>query len=312
MKFSSRDLEGLTCVGDLIETVRRRHVSRADTRIRRRRCAQRRTVLYACTNLAYDQIFTPVATTPGVDFVLFADRRPRFVRGWQWRPLPAEAAGLSPDHGEPLRQVLPARGSSPRPSCSIYVDANTLMLADLTPLIEEFLASGADIGLFPHKRALRHRRGVRVRPAGGQDPALGRREGPGAARAATATTGCRDDHLFTENAIIFRRHGNPALAAAMDLWWEQIATYTQRDQLSLPYVLYKSELKVKLWDWNYKFVNPYFLRYLHRRGIAQRPERASEEQALLRPASTGVTCGAALVRLRTAGRERTALASPPE
>ena len=48
-----------------------------------------RTVLYACTNLAYDQIFTPVAMTPGVDFVLFADRRPRFVRGWQWRPLPA-------------------------------------------------------------------------------------------------------------------------------------------------------------------------------------------------------------------------------
>ena len=52
----------------------------------------------------------------------------------------------------------------------------------------------------------------------------------------------------------------------MDLWWEQMATYTKRDQLSLPYVLYKSDLRIKLWDWNYKFENPYFKRYLHRRG----------------------------------------------
>ena len=71
---------------------------------------------------------------------------------------------------------------------------------------------------------------------------------------------------FTENAIIFRRHGNPVLAEAMDLWWSELQNYTQRDQLSLPYVLFNSQLKVKLWDWNYKYRNPYFVRYLHRRG----------------------------------------------
>jgi hypothetical protein len=43
-------------------------------------------------------------------------------------------------------------------------------------------------------------------------------------------------------------------------------TFTRRDQLSLPYVLFKSGLEAKLWDWNYKFENPYFKRYLHRRG----------------------------------------------
>ena len=107
----------------------------------------------------------------------------------------------------------------PEAEISIYVDANTLMLADLTPLIAEFPASGADIGLFPHKQRFDICEEFAFGAEGGQDPARGRRRRAGAARASTAPRACPTDHLFTENAIIFRRHGNPALAAAMDLWW---------------------------------------------------------------------------------------------
>ena len=224
-----------------------------------------RTVLYTCTNLAYDQIFTPVAATPGVDFVLFADRRPRFVRGWQWRPYPPQAAGLSPAMVNRYAKFFPHL-IFPEVEISIYVDANMLMLADLTPLIAEFLASGADIGLFPHKERFDifeefefTRKVGRIPP---EDVEKGR-----AQLAFYRAEGLPEDHLFTENAIIFRRHGNPALAAAMDLWWRQMATYTKRDQLSLPYVLHRSDLGVKLWDWNYRFDNPYFKRYPHRRGM---------------------------------------------
>jgi hypothetical protein len=79
--------------------------------------------------------------------------------------------------------------------------------------------------------------------------------------------GLPPDPPFTENAIIFRRHGNPALEEAMQLWWSELQSYTQRDQLSLPYVLFRSQLAAKIWDWNYKYENPYFQRYLHRRGL---------------------------------------------
>ena len=228
-----------------------------------------KTVLYACTNLAYDQIFTPVAMTPGVDFVLFADRRPRLVRGWQWRPLPPETAGLSPTMTNRFAKFFPQR-IFPGVDCSIYVDANTLMLADLTPLIAEFRTSGADIGLFPHKQRFDIYEELAFAAKVGKVPPEDAAKGV-AQLAFYRAEGLPDDHLFTENAIIFRRHGspgegNPKLAAAMDLWWEQMQTYTRRDQLSLPYVLHRSGLRVKLWDWNYKFENPYFKRYLHRRG----------------------------------------------
>jgi Protein of unknown function (DUF616) len=223
-----------------------------------------RTVLYTCTNLAYDQIFTPVAPTPGVDFVLFADRRPCFVRGWQWRPLPPETAGMTPVMVNRFAKFFPHR-IFPEADCSIYVDANTLMLSDLRPLIEEFRASGADIGLFPHKQRFNIFEEFEFARKVGKIPAADADRGR-AQLAFYRAEGLPDGHLFTENAIIFRRHGSPALAPAMDLWWEQMERYTKRDQLSLPYVLHKTGLEVKLWDWNYKWENPYFKRYLHRRG----------------------------------------------
>ena len=222
------------------------------------------TVLYACTNLAYDQIFTPVAMTPGVDFILFADRKPRFVRGWQWRPLPPQAAGLSAAMANRHAKFFPHL-IFPEAEISVYVDANTLMLADLTPLIAEFRASGADIGLFPHKQRFDIWEEFEFARKVGKVPPEDAAKGE-AQLAFYRAEGLPEDHLLTENAIIFRRHGNPELARAMDLWWGQMQTFTRRDQLSLPYVLLKSDLKVKLWDWNYKFENPYFRRYLHRRG----------------------------------------------
>jgi hypothetical protein len=223
-----------------------------------------RTVVYACTHLDYDQIFSPVVATPGVDFVLFADRRPRFVRGWEWRALAAAAAGMSQTLVNRYAKFFP-QAVLPEAGCSIYLDANTLVLGDLTPLIAEFLASGADIGLFPH----------RERSSLAEEFEFGRRVGkipPADVEKGLAQlrryreAGLPPDPPFTENAIIFRRHG-PALEAAMQLWWSELMTYTQRDQLSLPYVLHASGLRVKLWDWNYKYANPYFLRYQHRRGL---------------------------------------------
>lgn len=208
-------------------------------------------------------VFPPVAATPGVPFVLFADRLPRRLRGWEVRPLPAEAAGLSQTMVNRFAKFFPHR-LFPEAGISIYVDANTLILRDLTPLLAEFIASGAQIGLFPHKErgsiAEELAFGLRV----GKIPAA--EAGTGRAQVARYHAGgLPERHRFTENAILFRRHG-PGMAAAMDLWWAEMQTGVRRDQISLPWVLHTTGLEVFLWDWNYKKDNPWFRRYLHRRG----------------------------------------------
>ena len=225
-----------------------------------------RTVLYACTNLAYDQIFTPVAMTPGVDFVLFADRKPRFVRGWQWRPYPPRGGRALAHHDQPLRQVLPAP-IFPEAEISIYVDANTLMLADLTPLIAEFRASGADIGLFPHKQRFDICEEFAFARKVGKVPAADAAKGA-AQLAFYRAEGLPDGHLFTENAIIFRRHGGgqsrarggdgPLVAADADLHPPRPAEPALRaDEVGAEGEALGLELQVR---------EPLLPRYLHRRG----------------------------------------------
>lgn len=229
-----------------------------------------RTILYSCANLAYDQIFSPVSPSPGIEPVLFSDRRPRFVRGWNWRPMPPETAEMGPSLGNRHAKFFPMK-IFPEADYSIYIDANLLVIADLTPLLEEFIASDADIGLFPHSA----RRDIgsefefckQVGKIAPRDHALGAEQ-----IAFYRAEGLPEDHLFTENAIILRRHGRgeargEALTGAMELWWEQLARFTKRDQLSLPYVLHRSGLRVKLWDWTFLAPNPYFSRYIHRRGM---------------------------------------------
>jgi len=50
--------------------------------------------------------------------------------------------------------------------------------------------------------------------------------------------GCPDNTGIFMGGLIVRRH-TKAIARLNELWWEQITKFSQRDQLSLPYVLWK-------------------------------------------------------------------------
>ena len=220
----------------------------------------------------------------GVDFLLFAARRPRLVRGWRWRPLPEAVARHVADARQPLLPSSSRSGCCPRHRVSVYLDANTLVLADLTPLIAEFLASGADIGLFRHQERSTPAEEFDFGRQVGKIPPSRRGEGPRAARAATARPGCPRTPPFTENAIIFRRHGSPALAAAMELWWAELENYIRRDQLSLPYVLFTLGARGQALGLELQIPQPLLHALPAPPGALERPQRVPEEQAGIRPA----------------------------
>lgn len=49
---------------------------------------------------------------------------------------------------------------------------------------------------------------------------------------------------LTENCIIIRHHNDPQIKKVMEGWWDLIAKYTKRDQLSFSYVLWKNGIKI--------------------------------------------------------------------
>lgn len=48
---------------------------------------------------------------------------------------------------------------------------------------------------------------------------------------------------MTENNLVLRRHGDSGLEHAMEMWWQEYSRGARRDQLSLPFVLWKSGIK---------------------------------------------------------------------
>ena len=45
--------------------------------------------------------------------------------------------------------------------------------------------------------------------------------------------------------LIVRDHDDAAMKKVMEMWWEEFCKRSKRDQLSLPYVLFKNGIKVE-------------------------------------------------------------------
>lgn len=56
---------------------------------------------------------------------------------------------------------------------------------------------------------------------------------------------------LTENCIIIRRHNKKDIIKLMEVWWNEIKNYSYRDQLSLNYVIWKLNIKIKIYCTSY-------------------------------------------------------------
>jgi hypothetical protein len=63
--------------------------------------------------------------------------------------------------------------------------------------------------------------------------------------------------------VIFRNHNHPAVKELMMMWWQQINTYTQRDQLSFLYCCWSLNFKPLTMFESTRFKNKYFYIVTH-------------------------------------------------
>ncbi len=137
------------------------------------------------------------------------------------------------------------------------------IVGDITPLLGEFIASEAALGVFLH----RDRTTVAEEVDACLD--LDRFSDTDLKRYESQllhmyADGMSHEQARTDNAVIFRWHQHSGLAVAMEDWWSELNIYTQKDQLSLPYILWEQRLPNKIWDWSLRLPNPYFEKYPHK------------------------------------------------
>lgn len=194
----------------------------------------RRIVVYTCIAGAYDRLIEPVVKENRVDFVVFTDQQ-----------VPSGSAWVKQD----ISQLKSYQTFSPvklnreikiRPylfldyDYSIYVDGNIQVVGAMTPVVRAM--GDAALGLHFHSaRDCIYDEMYGIRHLGKADMTLVNRQ----IKAYRKERFPSHSGLY-ENSIILRDHRNQSVRDLMEAWWQEYVKYPTRDQLSLPYVIWKT------------------------------------------------------------------------
>ena len=197
-------------------------------------------VIYTCVTSGYDAALMDARTAPGFDWICFTDKPQRLrAEGWQIRPLQSPP-DIADGHYINRYHKFFAQRLFPEAEWSIYIDGSLEFSGDFGRLQEWVMKAKAALGLFmhPHQHDLRKEAEVcALSKFDARDFAVIDEQ-----LAAINCAGVSLDRPIPTGYLLVRDHRAPALASAMDLWWDQVHRFTKRDQISLPYVLHKSGL----------------------------------------------------------------------
>lgn len=218
-----------------------------------------KTVVYTVIMGGYD-VLLPTPGMPNIDFVAFCDV-PLHSSYWDVqiiRPeFPEDLARSSR-----LHKILPHR-FLPDYDISIYIDGNILVKGELQSLMEKGLKDHS-MAAFDHSYT--------------QDPkSCIYQEFEAVKSFATDRQKNLDDpvilekhfqfllsekypkeHGLNNGGVLLRRHHDPQVVKAMELWWDMVVHYSRRDQLSLNYALWKTGLEICSLPYDVRRQNPWF------------------------------------------------------
>jgi len=191
-----------------------------------------KTVVYTAVTGGYDLVLP--TSFNNCDFVCFTDQQ-MSVRGWDVRKLPFQGG----DNVRTARaiKILPHRLFDEYET-SIWVDGNVTIIRDPYYLLRQLDCTFA-LHTFKHSErdSLTEELHACIRLSKDDKSVMERQV------QEYLAEGCPDRGNLIESGILIRHHGDSQLIDAMELWWQQIQIYSRRDQLSFPYVVWKTGLK---------------------------------------------------------------------
>lgn len=215
-----------------------------------------RILVYTAVFGGYDRVFPPLRPEPGVDYVVITDDPHLRVRGWRTVVADVSALGSRPNRHYKMLGHRLLSGYD----VSIWVDGNIRPLGDLVRFARAFQDSGAALGVYRHP--------LRSTVAAEVEACLqaGKVKDESAVRAewrAYVEDGFPDADGLIETGVLLKNHHHPDLNEAMELWWALFHRHESRDQISLPYVLWKTRLPCMHQVGSFRSPNRHFGIYPH-------------------------------------------------
>jgi hypothetical protein len=198
-----------------------------------------RKLVYTAVFGRHDIVYPPIEVDNDTDYLIITDNQNVSVYGWKTLFVDTKRF-RTPKAANMFYRTLAHRYIQGY-NLSLYVDGNIRILSSVKPLFDELIGSQCAIML--------HRHGDR---SSVQEELCAVIEGRKVLSPVDAVSevvnyfldGFKDDVGLASTGVILKDHSKPQLDSAMQLWWSLFEKANTRDQLSLPYVIWKEKLDV--------------------------------------------------------------------
>lgn len=224
-----------------------------------------RIVVYSNISKGYDTIKEPNFLHPEYDYVLFTDDdKPLHIKNsaWSYRKVPSSIALLGDNIIINRYIKFHPKELFPDYDISIYIDGSIKILSDITPLIYKTIASNVGLGMHKHM----FRDCVYTEAQTCINMRKGKKQGILNQMSTYEKEGFPHNYGLLEAGVLAIDLNNSLANEILNDWYEDFRTQkSMRDQLSLPYVLWKhgiSHEDIAILGDDLK-KNPMFKLYLH-------------------------------------------------
>lgn len=211
-------------------------------------------IVYTALFGEYDEL-APIDFDTKLSYLCFTDNKALFVKGWEMKFL--EFPNLSPRDSNRQIKFFPNK-YIPEAIFTFYVDSNIKIKNDLSPLFDKY--SVKDIIAIPNHRIRNclYEEANACLEAGlifksQLSPQIDKYKQEGFPRM----------YGLSENGIIFRKN-IILINELMDAWWNEYINGVQRDQISLPYLAWKMNIRISTLEETAFNRNDYFQYRIHK------------------------------------------------
>ncbi len=228
-------------------------------------------VVYTALVGDYDELKIPECLNPEIDYVCFTDKYYAGYNPWEIR---------YPDYfnSDPTRVAryykLNPHVLFPDYDIAIWVDANFLILKgnDFKELIQKHTNSGKIISLAKHpfRNCVYEEAESCIRMSKDNNERLLNQVSKYKEDGMPANFG------LSETGVLISNPANKQTSLFFTAWWKQLLTFSKRDQISFPYVIFKLNERYNILfddNFNYRTDSVYFKYFMHSASVsAQLPD----------------------------------------
>lgn len=228
-----------------------------------------RIAVYTCVTGGYDTVELPKLMFPNIDYILFTDNVSKKNPVWDVRPLPLESKNQP-------NNTLKSRYCKMHPQIvgkeydyAFFIDGNICIYSNITNMIN---AINKITGLAIHRHSVRNCIYEELEAC--IIAKRGKIEEMRNQVASYKKEGFPKQFGLLETTVVLTDLKNPVALDILDGCWHELATKSTRDQLGLPYAIWKRGYKIDdIGNLGYNLmINPKFRKVSHAKCIDKKEE----------------------------------------